>query len=920
MSHPAPFVWMDRPREGTIQHVYFRRDFELPSAPERAGLNIFVDSNYHLRVNGQFLGFGPVRFYPEYPEYDTYDLKPFLKEGKNVIAAHAVSLGVGDFHHIYHDPGFTAWGEIKAGEIIVKLDTPGEWKCREAAGYDTTTPKFSFAQEPVEVFDQRLDIKDWDQAKADLSLWAAPVKVKEQESWGDLRPRSIPALTNEEQEPARIHSAAKHLDDEEIISFRLLNMRYPDKHQAPGLVMYAWTYIHSPKDQKADCARYWGEYYLNGQRVMDDRDEDAQGRIATRLDLRQGWNYFFVKYAAASQTWDFHLAVPRRAGLVFSPGKKENDPAHFMAAGPFGMEDEAVRCGPSGYEEDPPEIPGGWQAVERPRLPVLPHRALAWKRLGGSLKMPAERVRDLAVPAGENTTFVFDMGGQALGRIFLDYDAPPGTVFEAGIAEDLKNGRPNLTKTVVVVAGDRHIAAGGPSRMETFYPRGFRYLQLAVSDHDAPVTLRKVGIAAQLYPYEKKGSFRCSDDLMNTLWEMGWKTLRLCSEDVYTDCPWRERTLYGGDMFPEFATTLVTSGDPRLARRCLDIFLQSQSDENDWMQSMAPVPRGRTPLSDYPLICLLASDWYVRCTEDREFAAEAYRRFRKLMARALQYRNAEGLYAHPARPFIDHASIERDGISGPLNALISAAWRALAGLARFLGGDADAQKFETLAEETAATVRRHFWDPVNGAYADNLKDGKRRGPCHPAASAWCSLFGITTPVQERSILDHYKLVMRRQLPRNPEAFGTSYAAFYLLGSLYKNGHEAFAEEFIRRAYAAMAEAGDTIWEHFHPRASLVHAWSTAPNYYLSTRILGARLGFPEPADYGRVLIAPQAETVDWAEGAVPHPRGLVQVSWKIEDGRLDLEYQAPEGVPVDVRPQGRLARLELRVNGQKKAT
>jgi hypothetical protein len=184
--------------------------------------------------------------------------------------------------------------------------------------------------------------------------------------------------------------------------------------------------------------------------------------------------------------------------------------------------------------------------------------------------------------------------------------------------------KPYYFKSVLVQAGERHAARGGASRLETSFPRGFRYLQVAVRNHNRPVTIRRVGVVSQTYPHEKRGAFECSDALLNELWEMGWRTLRVCSEDVYTDCPWRERTLYAGDLLPEFATTLVTSGDTRLARRCLRIFLQSQSSETDWQQSMAPVERAGTPLSDYPLITLLIADWYDRCTNDREFSAYAY--------------------------------------------------------------------------------------------------------------------------------------------------------------------------------------------------------------------------------------------------------------------------------------------------------
>jgi len=100
----------------------------------------------------------------------------------------------------------------------------------------------------------------------------------------------------------------------------------------------------------------------------------------------------------------------------------------------------------------------------------------------------------------------------------------------------------------MVSAGSRFIAAGGESRFEHFKPYGMRFVQINVRNHNKPVTIKKIGAIEQVYPFEKKGSFTCSNPYFNDLWEMGWRTLRVCSEDTYTDTPFRERGLYAGDM------------------------------------------------------------------------------------------------------------------------------------------------------------------------------------------------------------------------------------------------------------------------------------------------------------------------------------------------------------------------------------
>lgn len=59
MPRTALFVWLPGESGGRNVHVYFRRHFSLRGDPKEAALQLFADSSYHLRVNGQVVGCGP---------------------------------------------------------------------------------------------------------------------------------------------------------------------------------------------------------------------------------------------------------------------------------------------------------------------------------------------------------------------------------------------------------------------------------------------------------------------------------------------------------------------------------------------------------------------------------------------------------------------------------------------------------------------------------------------------------------------------------------------------------------------------------------------------------------------------------------------------------------------------------------------
>src|SRR6185312_10149699 len=109
----------------------------------------------------------------------------------------------------------------------------------------------------------------------------------------------------------------------------------------------------------------------------------------------------------------------------------------------------------------------------------------------------------------------------------------------------------------------------------------------------------------------------------------------------------------------------------------------------------------------------------------------------------------------------------------------------------------------------------------------------------------------------------------------------------------RHGHARAAEAYMRRYWAPMLEDPEgTLWEHFDRSGSSSHAWSAAPTYYLSTEVLGVRLGYPTPEGLDNVTIAPRADSLSWARGVVPHPRGNISVDWRADGQVLHLTVQA----------------------------
>ncbi len=66
---------------------HFRKTFDLASVPQRMIIHVTADNRYELFVNGESIGRGPARGDLYNWNVETYDIAPFLREGKNAIAA-----------------------------------------------------------------------------------------------------------------------------------------------------------------------------------------------------------------------------------------------------------------------------------------------------------------------------------------------------------------------------------------------------------------------------------------------------------------------------------------------------------------------------------------------------------------------------------------------------------------------------------------------------------------------------------------------------------------------------------------------------------------------------------------------------------------------------------------------------------------
>lgn len=526
------------------------------------------------------------------------------------------------------------------------------------------------------------------------------------------------------------------------------------------------------------------------------------------------------------------------------------------------------------------------------------------------------------LPAG--ASLVLDFGEELVGVLTLTADVAGPTRLEAIYGEDLEEALllndPFPADHWYHQPRDFHDLAAGPQAVVQPGRRAFRYVNLIV--HGPGVLhLRGAQMMLEHAPVTDRGTFRCSDDLLNAAWAISRRTLRLCMQGFYEDGIKRDGMLWIGDYRVEFLCAHYVFADAALARRCLQLFAQCRH-ANGSLSAVALHAGGhlwpRIPwpanldqpggLHDWVLdnYCadFVSGLWeYVLHTGDTALAATLAPALRGVLDFLAQVDLAQ---TTPGRTFItDNQPDDKDwwGSRAALGYQLAAAFTDAAHLAALLNDSALAARCRDLAAARHREAHEKFGDPARAAARDDFPGPRATRSWHAHAAAF--LAGALTPAELRAI--HPSLAADAAV-RRPMA---GFMEFYLLQAWLAAGLVREALDEMRSYYGQMLRHGaTTTWElvdrrepgidHIQPAGrSHCHGWSAGPAHLLPAYILGVT---PIAPGYRSVAIRPALGDLAWAEGTVPTPHGDIHVALT---GPLAGTVTLPAGITGTLHLPGR---------------
>ncbi len=512
------------------------------------------------------------------------------------------------------------------------------------------------------------------------------------------------------------------------------------------------------------------------------------------------------------------------------------------------------------------------------------------------------------------TLYVFDMGINMAGICRLKVTGKTGTKITLKHGEkvhasgrvDLSNltihFRPNRDRRPVPDVDpndkfqtDTYILKG--DGVETYTPtftyHGFQYVEVESSE---AIVLNKESLTA-LFVHtnvQQTGSFRCSNDLLNKLWDATHQSYLSNLHSIPTDCPQREKNGWTADAWVAMDFGLQTFDAITVYEKWVNDMVDNVT-ERGYINSIIPSAGWDMGLGCGPVwagavffVPEKLHQYYGDTTAIRRLypVCERYLKF-------LQTQEKNGILDHGLGDWVFYKTKTPNTFTS--TAFYYEENRLMAQFARRLGRDAT--PYEAKADELLHTLNERFFHPGSLTYANGSQ----------AAMATALYFNIVPKDLESKVAAKLHDMIRAN--NDTLDFGLLGSKF-MLPVLTKYGYAETAykmvtqEEipswgaFIKMGYTTLPEAWTV--NDASKDASLNHVFLGDVSDWMTKAIAGIKFDDGQRG-YDHIVIQPHfISDLTWAKAEYRSNKGLIKSEWKRNGNMIELTVTIPANTTATV--------------------
>lgn len=492
---------------------------------------------------------------------------------------------------------------------------------------------------------------------------------------------------------------------------------------------------------------------------------------------------------------------------------------------------------------------------------------------------------------------IIDFGQEITGQFRMKANGSEGQKVEILCGEELEDSTgPHVRYKMRCNCDYKEtwILSEGENLLEQYDYKAFRYAEVAAPA--GVVDKESFRAVVRHYPFdEEKCKFYSSNELLNAIWKICKNGVKYGSQEVFVDCPSREKGQYLGDATVTTHSHVYLSGDLRLYKKALKDFALSAYVCPGFM-AVAP-GSFMQEIADFSLQWPLQLLNYYRQSGDREFLMEMAPVADGIIKYFKKYERPDGLLENVKEKWnlvdwpenlrdgydFELKQVVGDGCHNVINAFYYGAMKTVNEIKRILGmGD-----LYELRRLKQAFVHA-FYRPETKLFADSSVSS--HSSLH--SNTISVFYGLIPGEAIDSILN---FIRRKRLNCGV------YLTYFLLKGLARVGAYDLVYELIvsedTQSWANMVREGATTcfeaWGKEQKwNTSLCHPWASSPIPVLIEDIAGIK---PAKPGWEEISFDPH----------IPESLESLTLEFWTARGRIRLEYNqgkaellAPEGVKV----------------------
>jgi alpha-L-rhamnosidase len=489
-------------------------------------------------------------------------------------------------------------------------------------------------------------------------------------------------------------------------------------------------------------------------------------------------------------------------------------------------------------------------------------------QLPSAFKLPVKKINAVATIKNKNE-WLIDFGKETFGFVKLHGIKGKGKVnlYYGESKEEAQSVDDAMTL-------DRlSLSVNGSTDSVMPLSKAFRYVNIVFEGNIS------IDSASMLYEYadvKQRGSFSCSDELINKIYDVSKYTLELNTREFFIDGIKRDRWVWSGDAYQSYLMNYYSYFDnPTVTRTMMAL------------RGKDPVTAHINTIMDYTFYWFISVYDYYLYTGDATFIKQYYPRMQSMMEYCLHRRNKNGLMEGLSGDwtFIDWAAgLSKKGEISFEQMLFARSLETMSLCADIANDKSNAAEYKKLATDIKAKVFSIYWNDQKHALVHSRVEGKQTENVTRYANMFGIFFNYFTEEQKQAVKQHVLL------NDSIQKITTPYMRFYELEALCAMGEQSYVLKEMKSYWGGMLNLGATsFWEEYNPDKkgtehlamygrkfgkSLCHAWGASPIYLLGKYYLGVS---PTRPGYETYTIQPQLGGLQWIQGKVPTPNGDIEV-------------------------------------------